>query len=118
LARRPVVAELGRIFEVLHSELALFRAEPAFVADVGVTAALVERGEYPLHFRWRGLGGVRPLQPANAGLGGRLALAVQYRTTLADQQPAVLLAEVPDAAHAPTQYRSVTRSAQKVTGQR
>ena len=43
--------ELGRIFQVRHPPPAHFLGDPAFVADVGVAAALVERGEEALHLR-------------------------------------------------------------------
>jgi hypothetical protein len=41
--------ELGRILEAPQSELVHFFGDPAFMANVSVAAALVERREDPLH---------------------------------------------------------------------
>jgi hypothetical protein len=43
--------ELGGIFEESHAPLVHFFGDPAFVADVGVAAALVEGSKDPLHLR-------------------------------------------------------------------
>jgi hypothetical protein len=60
--------ELGGVLQVLDAELAFFGAEPAFVADVGVAAALVEGGEYLLYFGGGVACGVEPGVVAAPGL--------------------------------------------------
>ena len=57
--------ELGRILQVSHSSPAHLLGDPAFVADVGVAAALVEGGEQALHL---GRAVPRRCQPRPFGL--------------------------------------------------
>jgi hypothetical protein len=45
--------ELGGILQVPHSAFVHFLRYPAFMPDVCVPAALVERGEYALYLGWR-----------------------------------------------------------------
>ena len=52
--------ELGGILQAEHSQLALLGAEPALVPDVRVTAALIDRREYPLHVLWSVPDGIQP----------------------------------------------------------
>jgi hypothetical protein len=68
--------ELGGVLEAEHAELAFFHAEPAFVADVGVTAALVEGGEHALHVAGCAAGRIQPGPVATAGLDVALGVAL------------------------------------------
>jgi hypothetical protein len=56
--------KLGRIFQVSHPPLVHLLGDPAFVADVGVTAALVEGGEDPLYL---GQAAARGREPGTLG---------------------------------------------------
>ena len=43
---------MGGILQAEHAQLALLRAEPALVPDLGVATALIDRGEDPPHVLW------------------------------------------------------------------
>jgi hypothetical protein len=58
--RAPGPVELGRIFQAPQPPLVHLLGDPAFVPDVRMPAALVERGEYALHL---GLSVARDRQP-------------------------------------------------------
>ena len=73
--------ELGGVFEVGGPAPVHFLGDPAFVADVGVAAALVERGEEALHLG-PAVPGRRqpwPLAPAGIQVGHRVTGVGQVR---------------------------------------
>ena len=73
--------ELGGVFQESDPAPVHLLGDPALVTDMGVAAALVERGEQPLHLR-RAVPGRRqpwPLIPAGVQIGHRVARDGQAR---------------------------------------
>jgi hypothetical protein len=82
--------ELDGIFQVGHPPSVHLLIDPAFVADVAMAAALVERREDPLHFRRAVTGGHQP------GTFGLMSVEISHRVRRAGlRKPGVPRLEPP-----------------------